>query len=125
MREGSMGTFKQGVHREEKPGRFAGVLRRAAAKGHPVTMELRRNCAKAVQALYNAVMLGAIRVTDETADVLTAAALADSWPGNGHVMIEFWLTERLNVKAFLAACNGDVLALRWRDARPQRSAVRR
>ncbi len=108
-----MGTFKNGVHREVKPGRFASVLRDAAAGERYVVAEIRHDGFGAIEALYEAVLLGTIRVHDETASLLTLAHLAQSWPGNRNWMLAFWPTQRLDRHAFLSACTGELLSLEW------------
>lgn len=108
-----MGTFKNGVHYEVKPGRFASVVRDAALEERPLMAEIRHNGFAAASALYQAITNGTVRVLGETADLLTAIVLAEVWPGDRHLMLAIWPTKRLDWHEFLSACSGDLISLRW------------
>lgn len=110
-----MGTFKNGVHCETKPGRFASILREAVSEERPISVEIRHDGFSAVNALYEAVNTGTVRVLDEITGLLTAIVLTKAWPGNKHLMLAIWPTDRLHPRAFLTACASDLISLQWRE----------
>ncbi len=112
---GPMGTFKNGIHLEVKPSRFARVLHNAALEKRPLMAEIRHNGFAAASALYLAISLGTVRVLDETTDLLTAINLTKAWPKTGHLMLAIWPTMRLDSHSFLSACSEDLITLQWRE----------